>query len=75
MRRMAAHAGCVMFQFQLGFKPGDDSREHMLYCRRMLRADVPMAVELRNRAWFQSTCHQILRLQVLCWHHHHMMCW
>ncbi|KXZ47375.1 hypothetical protein GPECTOR_36g96 [Gonium pectorale] len=48
----AGRMGCVVFQFQLSFKPCPDSRAHVEHCRRRLDPRVPMAVEFRNRAWF-----------------------
>lgn len=36
------HMGCVVFQFHLDFKPTEDSKQHVLWCREHLRADVQM---------------------------------
>jgi uncharacterized protein YecE (DUF72 family) len=35
--------GCVVFQFHLDFKPNEESRQHLLWCREKLRADVHMS--------------------------------
>ncbi|KAG2496693.1 hypothetical protein HYH03_005110 [Edaphochlamys debaryana] len=48
----AQRMGAVVFQFQLGVKPGPEARRHVEHCRRMLSPRLPMAVEFRNRAWF-----------------------
>lgn len=52
--KAAAKLGVVVFQFHLNFTPGETNRQHVLWCREKLAGDVPMAVEFRNRAWFES---------------------
>lgn len=53
----AGRLGCVVFQFQLSFKPSAANKAYVLRCRSMLRADVAMAVEFRSRAWFAGQGH------------------
>ena len=43
-----------MFQYHLTFKPTEANQQHVEHCRRMLAADIPMAVEFRDRSWFQG---------------------
>jgi len=41
--------GFVVFQFQLSFKPCEESKLHVLECRKKLDARFDMAVEFRDR--------------------------
>jgi len=43
--------GVIVFQFQLNFKPGPETEDHLRECRRYLRSDYRMAIEFRDRSW------------------------
>lgn len=52
--RAAGKLGPVLFQFHLGFVPGDSSRAHVEWCRARLDAHIRMAVDFRDRAWVEG---------------------
>lgn len=52
--RAAGKLGPVLFQFHLGFLPGEASRAHVEWCRARLGADIKMAVDFRDRAWVEG---------------------
>jgi uncharacterized protein YecE (DUF72 family) len=53
-RLQGGRLGSVVFQFHLSFKPSEANQRHVEHCRRMLAAHIPMAVEFRDRGWFQG---------------------
>ena len=50
----AGKLGSVLFQFHLTFSPTAGNKQHVEWCRSRLHADITMAVEFRNRAWFAT---------------------
>eukprot|EP00249_Psilotum_nudum_P030668 c43542_g1_i1 orf=266-1651(-) len=48
----AGSLGVVVFQFHLSFKPTEENREHVNWCRLNLDSQFSMAVEFRCREWF-----------------------
>ena len=46
--------GVVLFQFQLDFKPTDENRRWVEYCRSRIPKDIKMVVEFRSRTWFDE---------------------
>ncbi|CAM6104910.1 unnamed protein product [Calypogeia fissa] len=50
----AGRLGVVVFQFHLSFKPTEEHRAHVLWCRKNLDSKYPMAVEFRAREWFSG---------------------
>jgi uncharacterized protein YecE (DUF72 family) len=48
---LAQKMGVVLFQFHTTFSPNETSREYVEECAHLLRKDVKMAVEFRDRNW------------------------
>lgn len=51
--RRVGKLGALLFQFPPWFLPANTSFEHLLECRQKL-AGFPLALEFRNKAWFEG---------------------
>mmetsp|Transcript_11394 Transcript_11394/g.15199 ORF Transcript_11394/g.15199 Transcript_11394/m.15199 type:complete len:554 (-) Transcript_11394:159-1820(-) len=46
--------GCVLCQFHTSFGPTPQNEAYVQHVRKRLRSDVRLAVEFRNRSWFEN---------------------
>eukprot|EP01116_Phalansterium_solitarium_P009101 TRINITY_DN23124_c0_g1_i1.p1 TRINITY_DN23124_c0_g1~~TRINITY_DN23124_c0_g1_i1.p1 ORF type:complete len:477 (-),score=130.08 TRINITY_DN23124_c0_g1_i1:26-1456(-) len=66
----AGKLGLVLFQYFADLRPTDESREWILECRKRLRPEYKMAVELRNPHWVEPAELQ----RTLAWLRQHNLC-
>lgn len=52
--KLAGKLGVVVFQYQLNILPSESSRRYIEYCASKLDSSILMAIEFRNRKWFDG---------------------